>query len=71
MEIWLCSLTRAAEPHDDVPSAVAALSQTLEQERRSGKTIKPDVVNEHVGQVYTVRGPGGLERYWLSHDKPE
>jgi len=71
MGIWLCSLTHAAEAHADVGSAVTALRRTLDAEKRAGKTVRPGDVNDHVGQVYTVRSAGGLERYWLSHDKPE
>ncbi len=71
MEIWLCSLTHAAEPHADMGSAVDALRRTLDRERKAGKTVRPDAVSDRVGQVYTVRGSSGLERYWLSHDKPE
>lgn len=71
MGIWLCSLTRAAESHTDVRSAVSALRRTLDEEKRAGKTVRPGDVSERVGQVYTVRGTTGLERYWLSHDKPE
>ncbi|HET9472494.1 MAG TPA: hypothetical protein VFR59_12955 [Steroidobacteraceae bacterium] len=71
MQVWLCSLTRAAEPHTDVKSAVAALRTTLEREIRQGKSVRPPDVTDKVGQVYTVRGASGLERYWLTHEKPE
>lgn len=70
MAVWIMSLTQPPVEHSDLASAVRALQETLDDEKKQGMSVHPDRVSEKIGAVYKVRGQAGVERYWLSADPP-
>jgi len=70
MAVWIMSLTQPPVEHPDLASAMRALQETLDEEKRQGLSVRPDRVTDAIGTVYRVRGEAGIERYWLSIDPP-